>query len=117
MSMRYEVKQTGESHWQIWDNEAEDWIFGITKRPRKVNRPGKAARIVSRLTAGDGYGISAKAFGQWVEDVGKSGAECAELLGVSLESINNYKQRGGNRIVALACAAIIAKLEPYGETK
>ena len=117
MGMRYEVKKTGESHWQIWDNNANDWVRGITKRPRKLNRPGKAYRVMSRLVAEGRYGISPKAFAQWVEDVGKSGAECAELLGVSLESINNYKQRGGNRIVALACAAIIAKLEPYGETK
>lgn len=115
MSMRYEVKQTGESHWQIWDNEAGAWVCGSTKRPRLVNRPGKADRIVARLTA-DGYAISPKAFGQWIEDVGKSGAECAELLGVSVATITNYKKRGGDRTVALACAAIIAGLEPYGET-
>lgn len=117
MSMRYEVKQTGESHWQIWDNEAGTWVCGSTKRPRKVNRPGKATRIVERLVAGDTYGISGKVFSQWVVETGKSGAECAELLGVSLDTMTNYKKRGGDRTVSLACAAIIAKLEPYGETK
>lgn len=60
------------------------------------------------------------AFTQWIADMNlaglaKSDAACGRLLGRSADQIVRYKQRGADRVVALACRALLHGLEPYGE--
>lgn len=45
--------------------------------------------------------------------IAKSDAECARLLGMSKTSIVNLKHKGGQRWMALACSALLNRLEPY----
>jgi hypothetical protein len=44
----------------------------------------------------------------------KSDADCARLLGKSDDTIVSYKRKGTDRTVALACRALLHRLEPYG---
>ena len=44
----------------------------------------------------------------------RSDAHCARLLGVSPNSIVTIKKIGADRRTALACAALLAGIEPYG---
>lgn len=43
----------------------------------------------------------------------RSDAECARLLGKSDDTVVTYKKRGTDRTVALACRALLHRLEPY----
>lgn len=43
-----------------------------------------------------------------------SDADCARMLGVSANSVVTMKKRGADLRTALACAALIYSLEPYG---
>jgi hypothetical protein len=45
----------------------------------------------------------------------RSDAECARLLGRTDDTIIAYKRRGADLTVALACRALLHRLEPYGE--
>ena len=45
----------------------------------------------------------------------QSDADAARLLDVSANSVVTFKKRGGNRRLALACASLLAGLQPYGE--
>ena len=48
----------------------------------------------------------------------KTEGDCARLLGVSLDTMPRMKQRGSDRKTALACAALMAGLDPHkAETK
>jgi hypothetical protein len=49
-----------------------------------------------------------KAFG-----LARSDAECARLLGVSANSVVQMKQRGADTRTALACRALLHRMEPY----
>lgn len=44
----------------------------------------------------------------------RSDADCARLLGKSDDTVVSYKKRGTDRTVALACRALLHRLEPYG---
>lgn len=43
----------------------------------------------------------------------RSDAKCAELLGISANSVVKMKRRGADRRTALACRALIHRLEPW----
>lgn len=58
------------------------------------------------------------AFIAWLADMKSSGlarsdAECARLLGMHVNSIVNMKSIGADRRTALACRALLHRLEPY----
>jgi len=40
---------------------------------------------------------------------------CGRLLGVTQQTMHNYKQRGCNHTVSLACAALLHGVKPYGK--
>lgn len=42
-----------------------------------------------------------------------SDADCGRLLGVHINSVVNYKRTGADRRTALACRALIHRLEPW----
>lgn len=43
----------------------------------------------------------------------KSDAQCARALGVSANSVVDMKKRGADLRTALACRALLHRLEPY----
>ncbi|PSJ60762.1 hypothetical protein [Pseudaminobacter soli (ex Li et al. 2025)] len=58
------------------------------------------------------------AFTRWLADMksaglGRSDAECARLLGISANSVVDMKKRGADVRTALACRALLHRLEPY----
>lgn len=58
-------------------------------------------------------------FANWIAEMkaaglARSGAECARLLGISANSVVSMKDRGTDRRTALACRALLHRLEPYG---
>lgn len=46
-----------------------------------------------------------------------SGEHVARDLGVQPRTVTTYKSKGAGRHIALACSAILAGLNPYGEDK
>ena len=59
------------------------------------------------------------AFAAWLAamkaaGLGRSDAACARLLGVSANTVVEMKQRGADMRTALACRALLHRLEPYG---
>ncbi len=44
----------------------------------------------------------------------RSDAECARLLDISANALIAIKKRGGDRRTALACRALLHRMEPYG---
>lgn len=67
---------------------------------------------------GSGW-IEPCAFGRWLDQMRKppfyaSDAECARLLGVSANGILLMKKNGTDRRTALACRALLHRMEPYG---
>ncbi len=62
--------------------------------------------------------MSAASFNAWLADMksaglARSGAECARLLGISANSVVAMKRRGTDLRTALACRALLHRLEPY----
>lgn len=58
------------------------------------------------------------AFNAWLAEMKSAGlarsdAECARLLGVSANTVVDMKQRGADTRTALACRALLHRLEPY----
>ena len=58
------------------------------------------------------------AFTQWLADMktaglARSDAECARLLGVSANTVVSLKREGADMRTALACRALLHRLEPY----
>jgi len=45
----------------------------------------------------------------------RSDAECARLLGISANSVVTMKDRGADRRTALACRALLHRLEPWAD--
>ena len=43
----------------------------------------------------------------------RSDAECAKLLGISANSVVTMKKQGADLRTALACRALLHRLEPY----
>lgn len=63
--------------------------------------------------------MTAEQFQSWLADMrsaglAKSDAECARLLGVSANGLLLMKKNGTDRRTALACRALLHRMEPYG---
>jgi ribosomal protein L2 len=63
--------------------------------------------------------MTAAQFNAWLAamkaaGLARSDAECGRLLGRSADQVVRYKQSGADRMVALACRALLHRLEPYG---
>lgn len=59
-----------------------------------------------------------EAFNSWLAEMksaglGRSDAECARQLGISANAVVEMKKRGADRRTALACRALLHRLEPY----
>lgn len=64
--------------------------------------------------------MTSAAFIAWLADMKSAGlarsdAECARLLGISANSVVAMKKTGADRRTALACRALLHRMEPYGE--
>ncbi len=62
--------------------------------------------------------LSGEAFARWLREMRKrpffaSDAACGRLLGVSANTVLEMKQRGADTRTALACRALLHRLEPY----
>jgi hypothetical protein len=62
--------------------------------------------------------MSPESFNNWLatmKDKGfaKSDADCARQLGKSDDTIVTYKRKGTDLTVALACRALLHRMEPY----
>ena len=62
--------------------------------------------------------MTADAFNRWLAEMkeaglARSGAKCAELLGISANSVVAMKRNGADRRTALACRALLHRMEPY----
>lgn len=62
--------------------------------------------------------MTAEAFNRWLADMKSAGlarsdAECARLLGVSANSVVAMKKQGADLRTALACRALLHRMEPY----
>lgn len=60
------------------------------------------------------------AFVQWLNEMksgglARSDAECARLLDISANSVVAMKKTGADRRTALACRALLHRMEPYGQ--
>jgi transposase len=53
------------------------------------------------------------AFAAWLNAMNISAAEAARRLGVSPNTVTRYKKRGGDQTLALACAALYHRMEPW----
>lgn len=58
-------------------------------------------------------------FAEWLAEMKSAGLArsdkaCADLLGVSANSVVAMKSRGTDRRTALACRALLHRLDPYG---
>ena len=62
--------------------------------------------------------MTADQFARWLADMKSAGlarsdAECARLLGVSANSVVAMKKNGADLRTALACRALLHRMEPY----
>ena len=62
--------------------------------------------------------MTADQFTRWLADMksaglGRSDAACARLLGISANSVVTMKKNGADKRTALACRALLHRLEPY----
>lgn len=62
--------------------------------------------------------MEAQSFLNWLADMkaagmARSDAQCAKLLGISSNSVVSMKKRGADLRTALACRALLHRLEPY----
>lgn len=62
--------------------------------------------------------MNPETFRAWLADMksaslARSDAECARLLGVSANSVVSMKRNGCDRRTALACRALLHRMEPY----
>lgn len=62
--------------------------------------------------------MTADQFTRWLADMKSAGlarsdAECARLLGVSANSVVAMKKQGADLRTALACRALLHRMEPY----
>lgn len=63
--------------------------------------------------------MTADQFTKWLADMKSAGlsrsdAECGRLLGKSSDTIVRMKNSGADRTTALACRALLHRMEPYG---
>lgn len=62
--------------------------------------------------------MTAEAFAQWLAEMKEAGlarsdAAASRLLGVSANTVLEMKQRGADVRTALACRALLHRLQPY----
>ena len=62
--------------------------------------------------------MTAEAFINWLAEMKSAGlarsdAECARLLDISANSVVTIKKNGADTRTALACRALLHRLEPY----
>ncbi len=62
--------------------------------------------------------MTAAAFRTWLAEMksaglARSAAEAGRLLGKSDDQMTRYKRSGADRTIALACRALLHRLEPY----
>lgn len=62
--------------------------------------------------------MTADTFKQWLADMKSAGlarsdAECARQLGIHVNSVVKMKRNGSDQRTALACRALLHRLEPY----
>ena len=62
--------------------------------------------------------MTPEAFARWLADMksaglAKSDADCARLLGYDPKHLPRQKTNGGDRRLALACAALLSGEDPY----
>jgi TolB-like protein len=62
--------------------------------------------------------MTADEFNRWLTEMKSAGlarsyAKCAELLGISANSVVTMKKKGADVRTALACRALLHRLEPY----
>jgi DNA-binding CsgD family transcriptional regulator len=62
--------------------------------------------------------MSAGSFISWLAEMKSAGlarsdAECARLLGISANSVVTMKKQGADTRTALACRALLHRLQPY----
>lgn len=62
--------------------------------------------------------MTADQFSRWLADMkaaglARSDAKCAELLGISANSVVTMKKNGADLRTALACRALLHRMEPY----
>jgi DNA-binding CsgD family transcriptional regulator len=62
--------------------------------------------------------MTPETFIAWLADMKSAGlarsdAECARLLGISTNSVVTMKKRGADLRTALACRALLHRMEPY----
>lgn len=62
--------------------------------------------------------MAASAFNRWIDEMkaaglARSDAECADLLGISANAIVTIKKNGADRRTALACRALLHRMQPY----
>jgi len=65
--------------------------------------------------------MTSEDFVSWLAEMksaglGRSDAKCAELLGISKNSVVAIKKNGGDIRTALACRALLHRMEPYGKS-
>lgn len=63
--------------------------------------------------------MTAAAFRVWLSEMKEAGlarsdAECARLLGISANAVVAMKTKGADKRTALACRALLHRLEPFG---
>jgi hypothetical protein len=56
--------------------------------------------------------MTATEFNAWLSAMKITAAEAARLLAVSPNTVTRYRRKGGDRMLALACAALYHRLEP-----
>ena len=54
------------------------------------------------------------AIGEWLDKMGISQRDAVALLGISRSGLRNYDDRGAPLYIALACAALLNDIKPYG---
>lgn len=62
--------------------------------------------------------MTAEAFNRWLAEMkaaglARSDAKCAELLEISANSVVAMKKKGADLRTALACRALLHRMEPY----
>lgn len=62
--------------------------------------------------------MTADQFTRWLAEMKSTGlarsdAKCAELLGISANSVVTMKKNGADLRTALACRALLHRMEPY----
>jgi len=61
-------------------------------------------------------------FNSWLAEMkkpslAKTDKRCAELLGITPTALVTMKAKGANERTALACAALLQEIKPYGSTQ